>query len=487
VVSAEQPYAEGNDANARGDFAAAVPRYRKALELAPRWPEAQHNLATALHQLGHNDEAFDLFRAAANGSNGAFSCGMMAVIIPGCPGATNQSILESRQEWSRLITPEPSRISTRANRASRGPLRLGYMCSFFDRENYMKPVWPLINRHDRRQFEVHLLSDTARDTLGSAYKSHPSDAFHYTGGLKIEACAASIELAQLDILVDLNAYSRWRRLPVYALRPAPVIASWFNSYATTGMSSVDYLIGDQVVVTSDEERYYSEKIVRVPGSYLTFEVSYPVPDVAAPPCLTTRRVTFGCLAPLYKITPPVIAAWSRILRESTGSSLLLKNAALASAANREFLLHSFAEQGIARSRILLEAPEVHCRFLDAYGRIDIALDTFPYGGGTTTTEALWQGVPVLTFYGDRWASRTSASLLRAGNLGQFVAEDLETYVRMAIDLVNDPATPAMLSEVRHNMRDWLRESSVCDTNRFAREMEGLYLQMHAETMESVSP
>lgn len=482
----EDFYAAGNQANARGDFAAALAQYRYALELAPGWPEAQHNLATALHQLGQNDEAFDLFRAAAKGSNGAFSCGMMAVIVPGCPRATNQSILETRQEWSRLITPQHSRTSTRAKRESRGPLRLGYMCSFFDRENYMKPVWPLINRHDRERFEVHLFSDSARDAIGSGYQPHSSDAFHYTGDLKIEACAAAIESAQLDVLVDLNAYSRWRRLPVYALHPAPVIASWFNSYATTGMSSIDYLIGDGVVVPPDEECYYSEKIARLPGSYLTFEVSYPVPDVVAAPCLMAGHVTFGSLAPLYKITPPVIAAWSRILHEASQSLLLLKNAALASAANREFVLHSFEEQGIARSRILLEGPEDHYRFLEAYARIDIVLDTFPYNGGTTTTESLWQGVPVIAFYGDRWASRTSASLLRAGDLGQFVAEDIDGYTRMAIDLANDQATPGMLTELRRSMRDRLRSSPVCDTDRFAREMERFYLEMHAEATEQAS-
>ena len=202
-------------------------------------------------------------------------------------------------------------------------------------------------------------------------------------------------------------------------------------YATTGMRGFDYLIGDEHVIPVEEEPYYSEKILRVPGSYLTFEVNYPVPPVADPPCLTKNAVTFGSLASQYKITNEVIAAWSRILEQSPNSSLIVKNAHLASPLSRRFVHSLFAKQGIGAERVLLEGPEEHYEFLKAYSRIDIVLDTFPYNGGTSTTEAIWQGVPVIAFQGDRWASRTSASILRAGGLDEFVARDLDGYVALA--------------------------------------------------------
>jgi predicted O-linked N-acetylglucosamine transferase (SPINDLY family) len=302
--------------------------------------------------------------------------------------------------------------------------------------------------------------------------------FHYTGDLKITECAAAIKSAQLDILIDLNGYSRWRRLPVYALHPAPVIASWFNSYATTGLSAIDYLIGDSVVAPPHEDEFYTEGILRVGGSYLTFEVLYPVPQVTPPPCLKNARITFGCLASLYKITPMVIAAWSRILHEAPLSTLLLKNGALGSSANREYLLHAFAQHGIPASRLQLEGASDHFEFLQTYDKIDIALDTFPYNGGTTTTEAIWQGVPVITFYGDRWASRTSASIL-SGYLNQFIASNLDTYIFTAVNLANESATTEMLAELRPTMRDLLRASTLCDTPSFARRMECLYRNMHS--------
>jgi predicted O-linked N-acetylglucosamine transferase (SPINDLY family) len=224
-----------------------------------------------------------------------------------------------------------------------------------------------------------------------------------------------------------------------------------------------------VVAPPSEDEYYSEKILRVDSSYLTFEVSYPVPDVAPPPFLQNGYIAFGCFAPLYKITPPVIAAWSEILKTAPETKLFLKNTAFDSQSNCNHVLNRFAEHDIPQSRLILSGSANHLDFLRAYDEIDIALDTFPYNGGTTTTEALWQGVPVITFYGDRWASRTSASILHAGNLNQFVATDLEGYVELATSI--DPMT---LGEIRRSMRDRLQASPVCGADAFTTQMEEIY-------------
>jgi predicted O-linked N-acetylglucosamine transferase (SPINDLY family) len=125
-------------------------------------------------------------------------------------------------------------------------------------------------------------------------------------------------------------------------------------------------------------------------------------------------------------------------------------------------------------QLQLEGPENHFSFLKVYDRVDVALDTFPYNGGTTTTEAIWQGVPVIAFSGDRWASRTSASILRAGSLQQFVANDLGGYIALAIHLANAPDKGSQLFDIRTNMRNNLLASSVCDTSGFAQEMEEVY-------------
>ena len=260
-------------------------------------------------------------------------------------------------------------------------------------------------------------------------------------GSPTQALAQLIEEVQIDILVDLNGYSKPPRLGLFALRAAPVQVAWFNMFATSGLREFDYLVGDRHVIPDQEESFYTEQIVRVPGSYLTFEVGYPVPEISPLPCLAAGFLTFGCLAPQYKITTEVIEAWSRILNASPTSRLVLKNVVLEQPAARDFVRGQFARFSIAPDRLDLEGPAEHYTFLERYAGIDVALDTFPYNGGTTTMEALWQGVPVLCFAGDRWASRISASLLREAGLAEFVAPDLEHHIAQAIALARDPETP----------------------------------------------
>jgi predicted O-linked N-acetylglucosamine transferase (SPINDLY family) len=351
----------------------------------------------------------------------------------------------------------------------------------------MKPVWGLLNQHDRAHFAVHLFADGklptgppadgAAPAHGMAYRPGDDHVVCDISGLDNDAAAARIAALEIDILVDLNGYSRMSRLPLFARRPAPVIVAWFNQFATTGVPWFDYLIGDDHVIRPDEEPFYTETVLRVAGSYLTFSVDYPVPEVQPPPCLARGYLSFGSLCSQYKITAEVLAAWSEILVRAPASRLLIKNAALGVAEHREFVLDRLAANGVSRDRVELRGPGEHFEFLKAYDEIDIALDTFPYNGGTTTTEAIWQGVPVVTFDGDRWASRTSASLLREAGLGDWVVGDREGYVRLAIDWATAADAPVRLAALRSAMRDRVQRSSACDTRSFARAMEGLYRRM----------
>jgi len=478
-------YAAGCVETSLKEFAAATFSFRNALEINPDWPEAKHNLGRVYFELGHIEEAMALFREAASGSCPELPRTAIAVVVPESPDSGNQTILDERRAWAKQYLPAPGSRERFSNcGASSNPagtfgrvLRIGYLSAFFEHDNWMKPVWGLINQHDRSHFEVHLFSDAAASGIGHGYRAHGSDGFHDITGLSNEAAAALIEASGIDLLLDLNGYSAPRRLPLVALQPAPVIVAWFNMYATSGLACYDYLIGDDEVIPPQEEKFYCEKIVRVPGSYLTFEVSYPVPPVVDPPCLASGVVTFGCLAPHHKINHRVIHSWCSILQEVPNSRLVLRNGVLDSPGNCRFVHGLFEKYNIPPARVLLRGRIDHYQFLQTYDEIDIALDTFPYNGGTTTTEAIWQGVPVVTFWGDRWASRTSASLLRAGNLGRFVTDNIADYVSLAVRLGNSAETPGFLAELRRNMRCRLRESAVCDTRAFARSMERLYRQM----------
>jgi predicted O-linked N-acetylglucosamine transferase (SPINDLY family) len=456
-----------------------VPYLDRALETgtAPNCP-TELDAAWRCFQLGQVDEALAIYQEATGGGNPEAAHAAIAVIVPGSPRSGNQAILDARRIWAeRYLPPARPARSNQRPQPSGAPLRIGYVSSFLQCDNWMKPVWGLINRHDRRSFQIHLFSDAPADQIKNGYRQQPEDCFYNIGGLGDDAVADLIEQARIDVLVDLNGYSQIERLPLFALRPAPVIVGWFNMYATTGMSCFDYLIGDDVVIPAEEEEYYCERIVRVPGSYLTFEVAYPVPEVTAPPCSATKRFTFGCLAPLYKITEQAVAAWSRILRGAPDSLLMLRNSALGSPEAVEFVHAMFRRQEISHDRYRLEGPAEHYEFLQTYDQIDLALDTFPYSGGTTTMEAIWQGVPVVTFLGDRWVARISASILLAANLESFVCQGLDDYVSTAIRLAQSPDRCKVLGELRRNMRSRLRQSPVCDTPAFALEMERIYHMM----------
>jgi predicted O-linked N-acetylglucosamine transferase (SPINDLY family) len=341
----------------------------------------------------------------------------------------------------------------------------------------MKPVWGAINDHDRTAFDIHFFADSAGPSAESGYRDHPADYVHEISGAPNEAVARYVAQAGIDILVDLNGYSHQSRLALFMRRPAPVVAAWFGMYATTGIEAFDYTIADGAALPPEEERFCTERVLRVPPSYLAFRVLYPVPDVAPPPSLAVGGVTFGCLCSQYKITDEVIAAWAAILAGAPSSRLLLKNAALGDGSSRASLLARFARHGIAADRLRLDGPAEHAEFLATYDAIDVALDTFPYNGGTTTMEALWQGVPVLAFDGDRWASRTSRSLLVAAGLDDWCLPARDAYVARAMALANDPGTPRRLARLRAALRERLAASPACDSAGLARSLESHYRDM----------
>jgi protein O-GlcNAc transferase len=467
--------------------------FRRAVALAPADAEAMYHLGKSHFELGEIGEAVSAWRQAREIAERTsrrdvveFCLKAIAVAIPGCPRTDNAEIRSARGEWVATWPPaqEPPADFTARDRSPDRPLRLGYVSSFFNRENWMKPVWALINAHDREQFPISIFSfgpvpggENPGVGIDTAWRPHDADRVFDVGQLSTKSLAKVIAQEEIDLLIDLNGYSDTDRLALFALRPAPVIVGWFNMYATTAMPWYDYLVGDRHVVAPDEEVHYSERIVRVPGTYLTFDVGYRVPPVAPPPCVSSGRITFGSLCSRYKITPDVIRSWSEILRQCPDARLLLRNADLDSEVERDYLLAQFERQGVDRSRVELLGRAEHFEFIETYSRIDIALDTFPYNGGTTTTEAIWQGVPVVAFAGNTWASRSSTTILREGGLGDWVAGDPSGYIEVAVRWSRDPDAPQRLAGLRSSMRERLRGSSACDIRTFTLSMESLYREM----------
>jgi predicted O-linked N-acetylglucosamine transferase (SPINDLY family) len=344
----------------------------------------------------------------------------------------------------------------------------------------MKPVRGVLNAHDRDRFAVTLFADNCDEEGIAWFHQGPQDAIHLTGTLDNETLAELIRHESLDILIDLNGYSVTARLGLWTERLARVTTAWFNMYATSALPGLDWIIGDDRVIRPDEEHFYTERVARLPQSYLTFAVDHAAPDIVPPPYLVNGFVTFGSLVSQYKITPEVLDDWCTMLRRAPASRLVLANSALGPECNRNFLMAAFSNRGIAAERITILPPASHFEFLGHYGRIDLALDAFPYNGGTTTTEAIWQGVPVLCFDGDRWASRTSSSLLSSCHLAEFIAANRQAWIDMAVRLATSETTGRVLANLRPTMRERLLASDVCQTGRMARAMEQLFVKMLSE-------
>lgn len=456
-----------------GAFADSVTALRRATKMAPNALPARATLGEALYALGQvTDSNRNYARIARDGDATLrlLALGNIACAAPSDPAMDNAAIGRAREAWIAAEAAAIRPLNT-PPRPRDGKIRIGYVGAFFGSKNWMKGYMGAINAHDRNRFEVHFIADRTVPSAESGYRDHPDDRIWGVTGVPNDKLASLIAENGIDVLVDLNGYSFQRRLPLLLYRAAPVQFSWVGMYGTTGIAGLDGVIGDAAVAPPSEELFYREPIRRVSHTYLTFDMFYPTPEVAPPPCLTNGHVTFGSLASAYKIGDAVIAAWSRIVRGVPGSRLLLRNRTLGESGNRADFAARFAAQGLQADRLLLEGGAEHFAFLRTYDRVDIALDAFPYNGGTTTAEAIWQGVPLLTFNGDRWASRTSRTILLAAGLADFAAADEAGFVAAGIRM---GLAPDALAAARGTQRARIASSPAFDPVSLCRELEALY-------------
>jgi len=476
-------------------YAQSVAAYTAALAQDPENPGLHVNISRPRYMLGEADVAAYHLEFALLRMNARTALENLAAIAPGVPSFSMEKILEVRRALGlAMASPEKHPASclndVRSGAATGAagvpprtlgkpgePLRVAYLSAHFGRPAYMGPVWALVNHHDRARVKIFLLSDADVASDFADYIPREEDTIVDISTASDAQLTAFIKAQGIDILVDLSGYSYRPRLTLFARRAAPVVATWFNMYATSGLPGIDYIIGDNHVVRPGEEQFYSEKVLRLPQSYLTFMPWENRPPVGLSPCAGGAPFTFGSLVSLYKITEPVVDAWCAMLTQAPASRLLIANADLKSTHNREHFIARFESRGIDPARLILRDPAPHDRFLRYYEEIDLALDSFPYSGGTTTMEALWQGVPVLTHNGAGWPARTTGTLLAGTHLADFCCRDVGEYIERGTAWAVDPVSPARLAALRYAMREKLRESSSLDGAALARHMESLYANM----------
>jgi protein O-GlcNAc transferase len=353
-------------------------------------------------------------------------------------------------------------------------LRVGFVSCDFNRHPVGWFALPLFERLDRSRVEVFCYSTATRPADDVTAKLRAAaDAWRDSGALTDYALAGLIRADAIDILVDLTGHVGVLRLGVFAQQAAPVQASWLGWLGSTGLTRIQYRLTDaRADPPGAADRLHTETLVRVPHSLWCYRPVHAQAHATERPGARTGHVTFGSFNHAPKISATARRLWAEILQRAPGARLLIVGFPEGRA--RRDLLREFADAGVDASRLTVLPRVSFGEYLRQFDAVDLALDSTPYGGGTTTFDALWMGVPVLTLGGERSAGRSSASILGALGLDEWVAATPDDYVRLALARAGDGAR---LAELRTTLRARLRDSPLMDEAGFARDMEAAYRAM----------
>jgi protein O-GlcNAc transferase len=495
-----------------------IAAYRQAIALAPQYQQAHYNLANVLKETGQIDEAIASYQRAIalrpdsteshyNYGNALKDAGQIDAAIaeyrkaialnpnlpePGDnlvyamlyhPAIDARAIAEELRHWNlRHSAPlQPSHVIYPNDRDPDRRLRIGYVGADFREHCQAMFLLPLFSSHDRGQVELFCYSNVRSGDARTEEFRRNVEHWREIFGKSDEAVAALIREDQIDILVDLTLHMAGNRLLTFARKPAPVQVTWLGYPGSTGLTTIDYRLSDPHLDPFDgaqgrprgiDESVYSEKIIRLPDSFWCYD---PLDGRSVAcnelPAVRNGCITFGCLNNFCKINDGVLDLWAQILMQVKNSRLLL----LAPPGSpRQRTLDRLAGRGISGERIEFTGYQPRTAYLVMYRRIDIGLDTFPYNGHTTSLDAFWMGVPVVTLVGKTPVSRAGFSQLSNLGLAELAGDSPEQFVKIAVGLAEDIPK---LREMRGSLRNRLERSPLMDAPRFARNMEAAYRQM----------
>jgi predicted O-linked N-acetylglucosamine transferase (SPINDLY family) len=466
---ADSHYLLGGLLTRQGRAEEGVACCRRALELQPACCEAHHNLGLALARQGHYDAARASFHEAlAHEPRSATVHSITLLALHYLPGVTLAELAASHRQYDDRHAA-PLRAAWRPHEnspESERTLRIGFVSADLCVHPVGSFLIRLLENLDRSQFDTVCYHDRGqRDAMTARLQANAS-AWRDVAPLDEEQLADRVRADRIDILFDLAGHTASNRLLTFARKPAPVQISWMGYVGTTGLGAMDYLLADRHEVPVPSETFYRERILRLPQGYVCYEPPAYAPPIVPLPASQQGFVTFGSFNNPVKITTEVVDAWAAILRRVATSRLVLKYAGWDEPLVARQLVAMFAARGVAANRLELLGRSPHEALLRAYQRIDIALDTFPYNGGLTTCEALWMGVPVLTFSSETFAGRHSLSHLSNVGLGEWISDDVNDYVERAVLLSAD--IPCLV-DLRQSLRDRMAASPLCDGPRFAED------------------
>lgn len=381
-------------------------------------------------------------------------------------------MLKEHLRWPGALPAPITTSRPRADVNSAHRLKIGYVSSDFRTHSVSYFFEPLLQAHDKDVVEVYCYSGGQRPDATTVRLQALAHAWRDIGAMTDAQAAEQIYADGIDILVDLNGHTAQNRLRVFAHKPAPIQVTYLGYPDTTGLRTMDYRITDAWSDPPGDEVYYTEKLIRLEGCFLCYRPPDDAPPVATLPALKQGFITFGSFNARAKINEEVITLWSRLLQDIPTSRLLIKNPSLTCSVTRDYLYEQFKTQGITRERVelrgLARSTQDH---LATYADIDIALDTFPYNGTTTTCEAMWMGVPVVTLAGDAHIGRVGVSLLHTVGQEDLISRNQDEYLRLARSLAEDRTR---LANLRGELRQRMAASPLCDAQAFARKVEASY-------------
>jgi len=457
----------------------AIAYYRKSVEIKPDFAEAYSNMGVALNDQGKVKEAVECYNKALAIKPAYHQArSNMLFTLQHSPDYSPEWMFEQHREWDKFhAKPIAKEILPHNNERKPGKrLRVGYVSPDFRRHSCAYFLEPLLKAHDRTQVEIFCYSEVQRPDDVTERIRQFSDHWYSTVGKRHDALAAQIRNDGIDILVDLAGHTENNRLLVFACKPAPIQVTWLGYPDTTGLEVIDYRFTDAVADPEGEaDRYASETLIRLSEGFHCYSPIYDAPPTAEPPFSKAGYITFGSFNNMSKVSENVVALWAKILQQTPRSRLFLKSRQASDPSTLSRYLNLFSENGIASERVII-SPRVMSReeHLSLYNRIDVGLDPFPYNGTTTTFEALWMGVPVITLCGNRHVARVGASILTRLGLTDLIAENENDYISKAVRLAGNKH---QLMELRGSLRGRIQQSPLCDAEGFARAVESAYRKM----------
>jgi protein O-GlcNAc transferase len=364
------------------------------------------------------------------------------------------------------------------DRISSEPLRLAYVSADFCQHTVGILIKEVLRHHNTDRVKIYCYSSgTTKDWVTEEIASR--SIFADVSKLSDQDLARRIEQDQIDILIDLSGHTGGSRLAAFAYRPAPIMLSMLGYYATTGLEYMDGALLDSWHICEDTQRQFIEPIIPLPNTRWCFYPAFPAPLIAQPPSLKNGFITFGSFNNTLKYNPQVFALWAQILKEIPNSKLVLKWRTLNDPIFKQFIWDQFKTYGINTSRVELRGPSFHMQMLEEYADIDIALDPFPFSGGVTSCEALYMGVPVITWPQAKVVSRQTYAFLSIIGHPEWVANNQEEYVSIAKTLAQSPEN---LIRYRNALRTEMIRSPLMDLKIFTSLLEHTLVELHQNVL-----